>query len=68
MFRGAVVSRAAKIVLVHNHSCQELALTDGDHILTEMMALFGDVLRIIVYDHVILTHKAYFSFREAGWL
>ena len=47
---------------------QDLALTDGDHILTEMMALFGDLLRIAVYDHVIVTDTAYFSFKEAGLL
>jgi DNA repair protein RadC len=43
-------------------------LTDGDHILTEMMAMFGDLLRIAVYDHVIVTDKAFFSFRDAGCL
>ena len=68
VFRGAVAARAAKIVLVHNHASQELALTEGDHILTEMMAMFGDVLRIPVFDHVILTNQAYFSFKEAGLL
>ena len=68
VFRGAVAARAAKIVLVHNHASQELALTEGDHILTEMMAMFGDVLRIPVCDHVILTNQAYFSFKEAGLL
>lgn len=68
VFQGAMAVRAAKIVLVHNHVSQELALTDGDYILTEMMALFGDILRIPVYDHVIVTDKAYFSFKEAGLL
>lgn len=68
VFQGAMAVRAAKIVLVHNHASQELALTDGDYILTEMMALFGDLLRIAIYDHVIVTDKAYFSFEEAGLL
>ena len=68
VFQGAMAVRAAKIVLVHNHVSQEFALTDGDHILTEMMALFGDLLRVPVYDHVILTDKAYFSFKESGLL
>ncbi len=68
VFRGAVAARAAKIVLVHNHPSQELALTDGDRILTEMMALFGDLLRIPVHDHVIVTDTAYFSFKEASLL
>jgi len=66
VFRGAISVRATKVVLVHNHASQDLSLTDGDHILTEMMALFGDVLRIPVADHVILADKAYFSFKEAG--
>ena len=30
--RGAVAAGAAKIILVHNHSSQDLTLTDGDHI------------------------------------
>ena len=29
------------------------------------MAMAGDALMIQVYDHVILTDKAYFSFKEA---
>ena len=68
VFRGAVVARAAKIVLVNNRVSQNLTLTDGDHILTEMMAMFGDVLRIPVHDHVIVMDKTYFSFKEAGLL
>jgi DNA repair protein RadC len=68
VFRGAIAARASKVVLVHNHSSQELTLTDGDHILTEMMAMFGDLLRIAVYDHVIVTDKEFFSFRDAGHL
>ena len=30
--------------------------------------MFGDLLRIPVNDHVIVTDKAYFSFRESGLL
>ena len=68
VFRGAMAVRAAKIVLVHNHVSQELALTDEDHILTDMMAIVGDLVQIPVYDHVIVTDKVYFSFKEAGLL
>ncbi|MBI5239103.1 MAG: hypothetical protein HY926_01385 [Elusimicrobia bacterium] len=68
VFRGAVAARAAKVALVHNHPAQNLVLSDGDRILTEMMAIFGDLLRIPVYDHIIVTDKAYFSFNEAGLL
>jgi DNA repair protein RadC len=67
VFRGAA-ARAAKVVLVHNHSSQDLALTDGDHILTDMMAIFGGLLRIPVDDHIIVADTAYFSFKEAGLL
>ena len=68
VFRGAIAARAVKIVLVNNRVSQDLTLTDGDHILTEMMAMFGDLLRIQVYDHVIITDTTYFSFREGGYL
>ena len=67
VFRGAVTVGAAKVVLVHNHPSQDLARTDQDHILTDLMAVAGAALGISLHDHVILTDTNFFSFRDAGW-
>jgi DNA repair protein RadC len=66
IFRGAQAAGAAKIVLVHNHVSQMPAASDEDQAITDIMAAFGDSRGIPVYDHVIVTKTAYFSFKEAG--
>ncbi len=66
--RGAVAAGAAKIILAHNHPSQDLARTDEDHILTDLMAIAGSAVGIPLHDHVIVTDKAFFSFRESGLL
>ena len=66
--RGAVVAGAAKIILVHNHPSQDLARTDEDHILTDLMAIGGAALGVPLHDSVIVTDRAFFSFRDAGYL
>lgn len=50
VFRGALAAGAAKVVLVHNHPAQDLALTDADRILTDIMAIAGDSIGIPVLD------------------
>jgi len=67
VFRGAVAAGAAKVVLVHNHPNQNLERTDQDHILTDLMAIGGAALGVPLHDHVIITDKTFFSFRDAGW-
>jgi DNA repair protein RadC len=68
VFRGALAAGAAKVVIAHNHPSQNLARTDADHILTGLMVMAGCSLGIPLHDHVILTDKAFFSFRDAGHL
>ena len=65
--RGAVAAGAAKIILVHNHPKQNLERTDPDHILTDLMAIAGAAVGVPLQDHVIITDKTFFSFRESGW-
>jgi len=67
VFRGAITAGAAKVVLVHNHPNQNLERTDQDHILTDLMAIGGAAVGVPLQDHVIITDKEYFSFRDSGW-
>ena len=66
--RGAAAAGAVKVILAHNHPGQDLARTDEDYILTDLMAMAGDVVGIPVHDHVIITDKTFFSFRDDGYL
>jgi DNA repair protein RadC len=55
VFRGALTSGAAQIVLAHNnHLAEDLTRTNLDHILTTIMAMAGDALGLPLYNHVIL--------------
>lgn len=68
VYRGAVGRGAVRVALIHNHPGQDIARTNSDHILTDLMAMAGDTLGIPLFDHIIMTDGAYFSFREAGLL
>lgn len=68
IFEGAFRRGAERIVLVHNHLDDDLELCDGDHILTGMMAIWGNEVGVSLFDHVIVTQGAWVSFRDQGLL
>jgi DNA repair protein RadC len=52
----------------NGRQCRSLPLpTDEDYILTDLMALAGAAVGVPLQDHVIITDKEYFSFRDSGW-
>jgi DNA repair protein RadC len=73
MFRAAIVSSAAAIILMHNHPSGESTPSEADIKVTRDMIRAGELLRIEVLDHVIMGHatpqrpKDYMSLRELGY-
>lgn len=73
VFRSAITSNAAAIVIVHNHPSGDPTPSDADIKVTRDLIRAGQLLKIEVADHVILGRatterpKEYASLRELGY-
>lgn len=68
VFCGAIESRAASVVLVHNHPSGDPTPSPEDRVLTQRLNVAGRMLDIPIYDHVIIGRGRYVSFLEEHWL
>ncbi len=66
VFRDAIRSAAAALVLVHNHPSGDPSPSAEDRAVTERLVAVGELVGIRVLDHVIVATAGYFSFRESG--
>ncbi len=66
VFRVPIYKSASYVVLVHNHPSGGLtpSKTDIDH--TNRLMKAGDILNIRVIEHVIMSSRSYYSFKESG--
>ena len=67
VFRLAVITAAAAIVLAHNHPSGEPSPSEADIKVTRDMIRAGQLLKIEVLDHVIIGNPRYTSLRELGY-
>ena len=70
LFKTAILSNAAKMLLVHNHPSGTLEPSKEDTILTDRMLKLSTLLGIPLIDHVIVggDNSRYFSFKEKEML
>lgn len=64
IFYSALQKRAAYIVLLHNHPSGNPNPSDEDIRVTFRIKECGDLLGILLMDHIIIGDNCYFSFRE----
>jgi len=65
VFRGALKGAlTAKILVAHNHPAQDAYPSEADRKLTQRLALCGLLLGIPLVDHLILTDREFFSFKN----
>ena len=67
VFKSAVLSSAAGIMLLHNHPSGNLTPSEEDIKTTERIAVCGRVLGIPVVDHIICAEQGYISMRSYGY-
>jgi len=69
VFRGAICSGAAAIVLVHNHPSGDVNPSAPDNYVTKTIKESGDILDIKLIDHIIIGTEpnSYYSYRERGY-
>lgn len=68
VFSLALQKKAYHIILVQNHPSGALNPSDADKEITGKMLHIGKFLNVPVWDHLIITVKSYYSFRDSGLL
>lgn len=70
LFKSAILSNAAQMILVHNHPSGNVMPSKEDTMLTDRMLKLADLLGIPLLDHVIMggDNRYYFSFKEKKML
>lgn len=66
VFRNAVGIGATKIIIAHNHPSGRLKPSAEDVMLTKKFKASGNLLDILVIDHIIFSRGDYYSFLEKG--
>ncbi len=67
VFRLALMTSAAAIVLMHNHPSGESTPSEADIKVTRDLSRAGELLKIEVLDHVIMGNQNHSSLRELGY-
>lgn len=66
VFRMGIYKLAVGMILVHNHPSGNLKPSDEDIDFTDKMYKVGQIIRIEVLDHLIITEKSYTSLADKG--
>lgn len=68
VFKAALLSNAASIILTHNHPSGDPTPSPDDHQLTRRLVDAGRLIGVEVLDHIIVGDGHYFSFKEGSCL
>jgi len=64
VFTEAIKSKAASVILVHNHPSGNPEPSEDDLMITRKLVESGKILGIEVFDHVIVTKDGFYSFKD----
>ena len=67
VFRAAIVSSAASVLLLHNHPSGESAPSEADIKVTRDLIRAGQLLKIEVLDHIVIGRPGFQSLRSLGY-
>ncbi|WP_431472131.1 DNA repair protein RadC [Nonlabens sp. SCSIO 43208] len=68
VYKKAIESGCVAMILAHNHPSGKLQPSQQDKNITTKLIEAGKVLDIKVFDHLIITQSAYYSFADEGIL
>ena len=66
IFKAAILSNAASIIIAHNHPSGDVTPSSEDCELTRRLKQAGELLGIELLDHLIVGPERYLSMKEAG--
>jgi DNA repair protein RadC len=65
---AALARRATTLIFCHNHPNGDVTPSDFDKTVTRALVLAARTVNLTVYDHLVVSRDAHFSFREQGLL
>jgi len=68
VFKIAILSNAASIIISHNHPSGDTTPSTEDLNITKRLKECGKILGIDLVDHIIIGNEKYLSFKEEGIL
>ncbi len=68
IFLEALHAKAVNIILVHNHPSGDPTPSRQDRELTQNLYKLGEMMDILLLDHIIIGDNSYSSFKELGYL
>jgi DNA repair protein RadC len=68
VFKGAMLANAAAIIVLHNHPSGDPTPSLEDRTITARLRAAGEILGIVLLDHVVVGADGFRSFSEAGLL
>ena len=66
VFADPITDRATAIIVAHNHPTGNLTPSKDDIVITRQLKSAGETLGIKLLDHIIFSHKGYYSLMENG--
>lgn len=66
VFKTAILSNAASIIMIHNHPSGDVTPSKEDKEITLRIKESGTILGICLLDHIIIGNDTYYSFKEHG--
>ena len=66
VFADPITDRASAIIVAHNHPAGGVTPSKEDIEVTKQLKSAGETLGIKLLDHIIFSHKGYYSFLERG--
>lgn len=68
IYKSALEQLATSVIFTHNHPSGNTKPSQADIELTKKLVIAGEILEIVVLDHVIITDRGFFSFADEGML
>lgn len=68
VFKTAIISNAASILIAHNHPSGDIEPSKEDINITERIKQSGDIIGIKLLDHLIIGDNKHLSLKEEGYI
>ncbi len=68
ILQAALLTNSVALILAHNHPSGSLKPSQQDIEITKQVKRAAKLMRIEVFDHLILTDEGYYSFADEGQL
>jgi DNA repair protein RadC len=65
VFRRAVIENSVSIIVAHNHPSGDTEPSSDDNNFTSRLKEAGDLLGVVMVDHVVFTEDKYYSYRDS---